>query len=317
MKQKRSTISKTLTLKLGCFLFISLLYIDTTNGRNIYDYSGKGLALPIGARAVGIGGAFSANTYDVYALFCNPAGLGFLKENMFTCSCSEMPYDNNNGKEGCVAVGVPIKQGSLGIGYTFNSLGDFEAYWAGIGFLIGNKLSLGVATKVILKVIESGGPSMTVDIGGAYKPIFDKLSLSFGATNLTTDNSISTTLLYGGIALFLPSEKNKKLILSMDIEAPPSNLSILKDFDGEAPRQFGIEYLVTKYLTVRTGVAYQGRSICAFNYYDDDEYNDKHIDSSVALGLGVMPTEKIKIDFASQYLSSQNHKYALSVNFIL
>src|SRR5688572_4054370 len=82
--------------------------------------------LPTGARAAGLGNAFTAVSDDVYATYYNPAGLVQLHRSEFTAFYSQLYSglsDNSSIGRSFVAYGHPTqKRGTFGFSYLSLSL---------------------------------------------------------------------------------------------------------------------------------------------------------------------------------------------------
>ncbi len=100
-----------------------------------------GQELGVGARAMGMGGAFVGVADDYSAMYWNPAGMGQIKISEFNISLSHNSFKNNVSFLGDtfesqnnftrlnsigVAFPVPTFQGSLVFGVGYNSVRDFE-----------------------------------------------------------------------------------------------------------------------------------------------------------------------------------------------
>jgi len=66
------------------YLLLVVLFVATitTNAQNATKYSNEFLSLGVGARALGMGNAQTANSTDVYSGYWNPAGLAQIKDNV-------------------------------------------------------------------------------------------------------------------------------------------------------------------------------------------------------------------------------------------
>ncbi|MEA2063213.1 MAG: PorV/PorQ family protein [Gemmatimonadota bacterium] len=83
------------------------------------------LTIPVGPRAVAMGGAYSAAADEISAIYWNPAGLGFLTRREVFLAVIERPLDI---RYTCGAVAVPVWEGRLVLGAFMSVLssGDQE-----------------------------------------------------------------------------------------------------------------------------------------------------------------------------------------------
>jgi long-subunit fatty acid transport protein len=141
------------------------------------------LKIGLGARAVGMGGAFTALADDVNALGWNPAGLSALSKRelgaMHAELASETRYD-------FVGYAHPLKQGTLAIGGVYLGHGSIEGRSAtgaptgsynasdqavslGFGSRLDSGLGWGANVKYVRSAIETASAqSFAVDLGGRY-----------------------------------------------------------------------------------------------------------------------------------------------------
>jgi hypothetical protein len=81
------------------------------------------LSIGVGARGLGMGGAFTALADDASALYWNPAGLSKLEKREFTASHAEM-FENT--RLDFLAYAHPTSQGTFAAGLTYLSQGKIE-----------------------------------------------------------------------------------------------------------------------------------------------------------------------------------------------
>src|SRR3990167_627299 len=81
------------------------------------------LDIGVGARALGMGGAYTALADDANALYWNPAGLAKLEKREFTASHAEM-YEST--RLDFLAYAHPTSQGTFSAGLTYLSQGKIE-----------------------------------------------------------------------------------------------------------------------------------------------------------------------------------------------
>jgi len=80
---------------LSVFIIV-LLNICTINGRDYASYAGSFLRMGTSARAIGMGGGFSAELDRGFTAFQNPAGLPFLQDRHVSFSHQQLPLDRKH-----------------------------------------------------------------------------------------------------------------------------------------------------------------------------------------------------------------------------
>ncbi len=115
--------------KIVYFLFLSVLIMSQINaqptGRNVSKAGTSAatfLQIPVGARAIGMGGAFVAIADDITSFYWNPAGSSRLDKREVTFNhidwIADITYDY-------AAVAVPLPQfGTLGLSFTSMNMDD-------------------------------------------------------------------------------------------------------------------------------------------------------------------------------------------------
>lgn len=165
-------------------IFILSLNLSSLASDKIGTTAAAFLKIPCGARAIGMGGAFSTVADDVTSTYWNPAGLGQLtkKEASFTY----LSYFQDMGF-GYVAYVHPTTFGSFGgtISYlghkkiegydvnaqpTENYLANDRTITLSYGRKINEKVSIGGNIKYLKEVIEKEQAfGFAADLGGLYK----------------------------------------------------------------------------------------------------------------------------------------------------
>ena len=157
------------------------------------------LKLGSGARAAGLGGAFTAVSDDINALSYNPAGLANLKR-------SELGFTRAELVEGVsynfLGYSRPAAKGTIGLGVNYLSQSSIEGRGANreaaekfkasdtaitlaYGRLLTARSGLGVNFKFITSAIaDETGNSWAVDAGWQYKAPVKGLGLGFAVQNL-------------------------------------------------------------------------------------------------------------------------------------
>ena len=78
------------------------------------------LTIPVGPRAVAMGGAYAAAADEISAIYWNPAGLGFIENREAFLTVIERPLDIRYTYG---AIAVPVWQGKLVLGVFLSILG--------------------------------------------------------------------------------------------------------------------------------------------------------------------------------------------------
>jgi type IX secretion system protein PorV len=173
------------------------------------------LTIPVGARGIALGGAYSAVCDDISAIWWNPAGLGFLEQKEFMFTFVDYTLDLTYSY---AAGAAPLLDGRLVVGGFFghlnipeieittvenpNGTGNFfKAYDFQMGGSLAYTLSDRFTTGVSLKYVHQdvlgniGGSAFAVDAGAIYHTDFLDREIRFAfsvqnlGTNITMDGS--------------------------------------------------------------------------------------------------------------------------------
>lgn len=159
------------------------------------------LEIGIGAKAIGMGGAFTALADDASSTYWNPAGMAWLKngEALFVHSnwLADINFDNVSGftpLSNGMAVGAYITAVSMdemkvrtvnypeGTGELFEA-GDLS-FGVSYAAMVTKKLSVGVTGKYIhQKIWHSTATAMAVDLGLLFETPFDGIKLGMAVSN--------------------------------------------------------------------------------------------------------------------------------------
>lgn len=163
------------------------------------------LKVGVGARALAMGGAFSALADGANTVNWNPGALAGLKEKSLTASYNSLFVDQS---QGFLGYAMPLNDGKSAVAAGVNSLtisdieeraGDTETAdsmfdntnrvyslsYAREGVF--DKVSLGVSLKYVTEKLDSFSESApALDIGAVYKPDIENLFTGFSVRNLGT-----------------------------------------------------------------------------------------------------------------------------------
>ena len=142
------------------------------------------LKLGVGARALGMGGAYTAIADDSSSLFWNQAGLSRISKRELGMSHAELPAQTRYDFLGYVQ---PTKYGTLGVGGTYLSQGSLEgrdasgkptggysasdsAFQVALSRRLGDGSRLGVGVKYVRSAIaDASAQTFAVDFGAQHE----------------------------------------------------------------------------------------------------------------------------------------------------
>jgi hypothetical protein len=192
-----------------------------------------------GARAEGMGGAFTAVADDAYSVYWNPAGMAQVTRQSIALNHAEFIEKVNSQFASYV---LPFNQlkGSLGFGLTYVDLGKIDkttdqggmpssdgtanvnsyAGTVGWGQAVGDRLALGGNVKFINQNLAgTTGSGFAADLGALVDVVPDRLMLGVSVLNLgpkmktgTTDEDLPRTLTAGLAFRAIP----RKLLFAVD-----------------------------------------------------------------------------------------------------
>ena len=187
----------------GLFLLMSIdLYGQNPN---VGTSGAQFLKIPVGARAIGMGGAYVSNTNDASALFWNPAGITSVKDNELFASYTSWWGGINLSHAAFVNTSEDI--GSFGVSMSLLTMGEmevttelqpegtgqkFDAQDLMIGVSYARRLtqdfSVGVTMKFINERIWNETSSgLGFDIGTQYRIGIGDLAIGMSMTNFGAD----------------------------------------------------------------------------------------------------------------------------------
>ncbi len=167
------------------------------------------LEIPVGARGIGMGSAYSAVADDISSIWWNPAGLGFLEnsELMVTVVDYTMDLTYSYGAiatpvfDGRVVIGgffgyldipdmeITTVSQPMGTGNTFNAY-DFQM-GGSLAYNFSDRFTSGINLKYIHQDVMSniGGSAFAIDVGAIYHTelMNREIKFAFSVQNLGTN----------------------------------------------------------------------------------------------------------------------------------
>lgn len=273
----------------------------------------------VGARALGLGGAYVAYPQDPTAIFWNPAGLDHLQQKSLTLFHTSLPAGAKYNFIGYVHPTINI--GTFGIGMLRIGVGDIperDEYNLQVGTFsfsqtellfsyskqIPFSLSIGLNFKVESQSFSTRDKKsdlgVGVDLGILYKPEFTNLLLRNSSLGLCIQNAVSPRLKPGERTDYIPHNIKFGIAKLMPMGRWGSGINLFLDFDkGDiAPLKFhlGSEYL------------YQGKAMLRFGI------NDGQFAFGAGAVLGIFQLDYSYGRFSENEFSP-NHRLSLTVSF--
>jgi len=222
-----------LALKVGLITLLTTPYVFANqDGTSTATF----LQIGQGARAEGMGGAFTAVSDDAYAVYWNPAGLAQITRQSAAINHVEF-IEKINSQFASYVAPVNKLNGSFGVGLTYVDLGQIDktdttdanlgsgkvSSYAGTlswGQAVGDRLALGASFKFINQNLAGEtGSGLAADLGGLIALVPDRLTLGLTALNLgpklktgTSEEDLPRTLTAGLAFHAIPH----KLLLAVD-----------------------------------------------------------------------------------------------------
>lgn len=292
-------------------LAFSLIFSHSTAYTDEYRaWTGEFMRMGAGARAMGMGNAYSAVESDIYSSYFNPAGLSSMKMRQMSFSFRYLSMDRMFRY---LAIGGPVGL-DAGFGISWINAGtddivgrdlngnptgklrdDRNAFTLSFSKYLNKQVSVGINTKLAYwKLADDDAKSFGFDLGILFRP-FRNLTTSFVVRDLRSrftwtskmwENNISGT---GG----QPMEKEDKFPVYYTAGAAYKTLkeklvvSSTVEYIEDNPLglNFGVSYEYNEKFTLRTGY---------YNYTASDKYDS----GSLTAGFSLRVTESINFDYA-------------------
>ncbi|MCK4352626.1 PorV/PorQ family protein [candidate division WOR-3 bacterium] len=321
------TLFKNCFLLTSYFLLLtSYFFLPTLAFARLGGCGASFLSIGGGARALSLGGAYSAFAEGVDAIYWNPAGLAKIRRT--SASFSHVNLFAGMSEEN-IGIVIPIKDGAIGISAIALLSGKIEETtmdnWEGTGdyfsandFAVGisysrmltDKFNAGFTVKGInqniAKLMANG---IVFDIGGIYNTKLKNLRFGFMIQNFGADMAYSgetlDTIIGGHTATYksesYPLPLNFQLGIAVDLLSTSLyKLTLISDLvhpsDQEATYALGIEYCLNSKYFARLG------------------YTKKN-NRGLSAGFGIMTPVAIVGQIIVDY-SYENHQYLSGIHRI-
>lgn len=276
----------------------------------------------VGARALGLGGAYIASPMDASAVYWNPGGLDLLQRKSATMFYSNLPL---GGQYTFVAYAHPtVSLGTFGVGVlrvgSDFTLRDSESVVLGDGsfaqtqFLLsyGKQLPLDFWVGLSIKVEQQNwstdaassplGRGIGVDLGFVYKPEFAMGLLQNSSVGVIIQNAIQPILNVQGVQEQIPRSYKIGLAKTLAFGSQNDTFSFYSDFEIAGEKKAPKLHIGTEY-------AYRGGAMARVGFTD----------SELVFGVGAI-VNNFQVDYsfgryAKNTAFEANHRVSLSFSF--
>jgi hypothetical protein len=271
------------------------------------------LRVGVGAKAMGLGEAFTAVADDASAVYWNPAGLGRFDKRQVQFSHYDWYQDVKIENLYCA---FPAGRFGFGAGVTYLGFGNFQSYdedgnpgdelsmynlaaSVSVGFALNENLSLGLTGKYIEQSFDMvKGTSFAGDIG----LLADFNSVRFGLAGVNLGSPVQfvsereqlPAALRAGMAL---RQFSDKMLVSVEAYVP---------FNGDIVWHQGLEVNLGGPLSARTGLTYQPQDVPGADAF---QYN---LGAGISYGAGRFDYTFIP---SSQFGGDPIHNLSLSISW--
>lgn len=247
--------------KLSFAWFVPLLIAALALSARAQNEGASFLKIGVGARALGMGSAFTAKANDASAMFWNPAGTANMREREVALYHTEWVSDVRYDVLGAV---IPVRNGSLGFSAAYLSQGDLEkrditgekqgsfgasdaAATLSYARRFSTKVRGGVNVKYIQQSVEDEKASGLATDWGAQMRVSRKMTVGGAVMNLGRDmkflnEKYKLPLTLSGGAAFSP---NKTLTFAADLRQEVHG--------ARTSLNMGTEYIAMGRMSLRAG----------------------------------------------------------------
>ena len=195
-------------LSVCMFIAFALMRGQAQEVTKVGTTAAKFLSIPVGSRALAMGGAFVAEASDASGMYWNPAGIGRLFQSEAVFAHAEWIADINFNYGGII---VPVEGlGTVGVSFTSMTTDEMErttitdpegtgemfsvgSFALGVSYArqLTEWFTLGVSTKYVNEHIwNSSATGFAVDIGTLFTTPFPGLTFGAGISNFGTKLSM-------------------------------------------------------------------------------------------------------------------------------
>ncbi|UCD64984.1 MAG: PorV/PorQ family protein [Candidatus Zixiibacteriota bacterium] len=283
---------------------------ETNSGQTAADF----LLIGAGARAAGMGGAYSAVSDNALAAYWNPAGLANLEHNEILLSHYAWYQDMSleyavfarrlDNSMGLAASITYFNYGTIeGYDIDGNATGELSAYdlAAAVSFAMaaGDRLSLGLTGRFITQKLDDvGASSFAFDVGARYR--FGRFSAAGVLSNLGPNMN------FEGVSERLPTAGRIAVAAQVIEDRLLTSIELEKRFSGNTVVRNGMEIVFNEQYFVRTG----------YNFYPSAE--NRSLGSGFTVGLG-LELSRVDFDYAytfeEKYAAEDLHRFSVSFRF--
>jgi hypothetical protein len=278
---------------------------------------GQVLKIGIGARAVGMGGAFVSMADDATAVYWNPAGIARIQKGVLSINHTAWLADIGYA-QATYLFHTRFLPGTIGVHArslfmdeqqvrtVFRPQGDGRSFDAGdmaVGVTYGrsltDKFSAGIGVSYLQSTLASyTGNALVFDFGTLYNTGYRSLRIGMAIQNIGSDMTFiddqvkMPTVFRVGMSMNLYESGSQMLVMAGDFSHPP---------DNNERASWGVEYGFKEFFFLRSG--YQ------FNY--DLERFSAGLGFKVAAALN----SEARIDYAYTDMGAMPPVHRISVDF--
>ena len=307
-------------LKAALFLPLLLLFLFAGSycyGEGIGTTTGEFLVKALGARAAGMGNAFSAIEGDVNVLLWNPAGIATLNQSEVSFLYTDLSmifgvegaggmyqsiflYGTPWGKRGVIALGVQYEEQGK-IAYTTDNPEVIATYNLGANYSvllsyarrISPCLTIGITPKIIHTGLwKYGDTGWAADVGLLFQG--DKLNLGFSINNIGKKLVMRDAYQADSLPQNFKLGLSYKLLRS-NFHKFTMAIDLTRSLNSEIQVNCGMEYWYSGILALRLGYLNEGGGVTGFAQGIGVRYKGYEVDfASVPWGeLG--PVQKLSL----------------------